>query len=89
MPTTRPRHVVTETDDVAAALDLAAKRWPEVADSRSRLLVALVHEGAERVREQDESALEQRLRVISEVSGSLRDVFPRGYIEELRKDWPE
>lgn len=89
MPTTRPRHVVTETDDIAAALDLAVKRWPEIADSRSRLLVALVKEGAKRVEEQEESALEKRLRAINELSGSMSGVFPPGYLEELRKDWPE
>jgi hypothetical protein len=27
VPTTRPRHLVTETDDLASALDAAAQRW--------------------------------------------------------------
>jgi len=36
MPTARPRHQVTETPDVARALDLAAKRWP--GEPRSKLL---------------------------------------------------
>ncbi|MDE0499676.1 MAG: hypothetical protein OXH86_20240 [Acidimicrobiaceae bacterium] len=27
MPTTRPRHPVTETDEIAEALDAAAQRW--------------------------------------------------------------
>ncbi|WP_353952060.1 hypothetical protein V6K52_01065 [Knoellia sp. S7-12] len=89
MPTTRPRHVVTETDDIAAALDLAVKRWPEIADSRSRLLVALVKEGAEHLREDEESALEERLRTINELAGSMTGTFPPGYLEDLRKDWPE
>lgn len=89
MPTTRPRHVVTETDDIAAALDLAVKRWPEIADSRSRLLVALVKEGAEHLREVEESALEERLRTINELAGSMTGIFPPGYLEDLRKDWPE
>ena len=89
MPTTRPRHVVTETDDIAAALDLAVKRWPEIAGSRSRLLVALVKEGAKRVEEQEESALEKRLRATTEAAGSLTGTFPPGYLEELRKDWPQ
>lgn len=89
MPTTKPRHVVTETDEVAAALDVAAKHWPESAHSRSRLLVRLVKEGVLRVQEQEESALEKRLRAINEAAGSMSGVFPRGYLEELRKDWPE
>ncbi len=31
VPTTRPRHYVTETDELAAALDAAALRWPDAA----------------------------------------------------------
>jgi hypothetical protein len=31
MPTARPRHMITETDDITAALDAAARRWPESA----------------------------------------------------------
>jgi hypothetical protein len=30
MPTARPRHLITETDDVAAALDIAAALWPDL-----------------------------------------------------------
>lgn len=35
MPTTRRRHQVTETDELAAALDEAAARWPQVAPTRT------------------------------------------------------
>jgi hypothetical protein len=45
MPTTRPRHLITETDQVAKALDDAARRWPEDRHSRARLLLHLVEEG--------------------------------------------
>ncbi|MGL4174979.1 MAG: hypothetical protein ACRCSN_02795 [Dermatophilaceae bacterium] len=43
MPTTRPRHFVTETDELAAALDEAAARRPDL--SRPQLLVQLALEG--------------------------------------------
>lgn len=36
MPTTRRRHPVTETDEIARILDEAARRWPDV--PRSRLI---------------------------------------------------
>ena len=39
MPMSRPRHLVTETDLLAAALDAAARRWP--GRSRPQLLVRL------------------------------------------------
>ena len=88
MPTNRPRHLITETDEVAAALDAASRRWPAAAASRSRLMVNLVLEGHQRLREADESILEQRLEAILETQGSLAGCFPQGYLEALREDWP-
>jgi hypothetical protein len=46
MPTTRPRLTITETDNIAAALDAAAARWPDVS-SRRELLLRLVEQGRE------------------------------------------
>ncbi len=43
MPTARPRHQVTDTPEVARALDLAARRWP--GEPRSKLLLRLVGAG--------------------------------------------
>jgi len=45
MPTARPRHLITETGDVAAALDIAAALWPDL--SRPQLLVKLAVTAAE------------------------------------------
>ena len=53
MPTTRPRYQVTETPQVARALDRAAKRWP--GEPRSKLLLRLVEVGAGTL-EHDENA---------------------------------
>ena len=44
VPTTRPRLMITETEEVAASLNLAAARWSEVA-SRRELLLRLVEQG--------------------------------------------
>ncbi|HVS28828.1 MAG TPA: hypothetical protein VHE14_04700 [Solirubrobacteraceae bacterium] len=41
MPTKRPRVTLTETPVVARRLELAATRFPERADSRADLLLAL------------------------------------------------
>lgn len=45
MPTTRPRHPVTETDDIAAILDSAASRWPDV--SRAQLIRRIIEDWAD------------------------------------------
>ncbi|CAN5238627.1 hypothetical protein BH20ACT16_BH20ACT16_09500 [soil metagenome] len=41
MPTKRPRVTVTETPALARRLELAATRFPDRADSRANLLLAL------------------------------------------------
>lgn len=87
MPTTRPRHQVTETPDVARALDLAAQRWPN--EPRSRLLIRLVEAGSNALEEGRTESVRRRLTAIDSTSGKYADVFTDDYLAELRQDWPE
>lgn len=41
MPTTRPRHSVTETDEITAVLNEAERRWPGVSRSELTRLVII------------------------------------------------
>ena len=86
MPTTRPRHQVTETDELAHAIDLAAQRWPN--EPRSKLLLRVVALGSAQLEEELSSTLMNRLAAIVETSGKYADAFSPGYLEELRQDWP-
>jgi hypothetical protein len=87
MPTTRPRLTITETDDLAATLDAAAARWPEVR-SRRELLLRLVEQGREMLdRERDEGAARRR-EAIQRTSGALTGAYEPDYLERLRHDWP-
>ncbi|MDM4762465.1 hypothetical protein QT381_05540 [Galbitalea sp. SE-J8] len=87
MPTTRPRYQITETDEVARALDAAERRWP--GEPRSRLLVRLVIENGARVAELTEEEAARRAAAVDSLAGSFAGVYPEGYLEELRSDWPE
>lgn len=88
MPTTRPRHTLTETDELAAALDEAARRWPEDAHSRSCLLLRLVATGQQAI--SNELARERRRRreAVEGTHGQFRGVYGPGYLERLRDEWP-
>jgi hypothetical protein len=86
MPTTRPRHFVTETDALAAALDAAAKRWPGL--SRSQLLVQLLSEGRRSARRARDERRERRLAALRRHSGAFSGAYGPHYLQEMREEWP-
>lgn len=83
MSTRRPRHVVTETDELARALDATAHRWPDL--SRPQLLVHLALEGA---RSELEKKRSSGLPAIEQSAGALTGSYGPGYLEQLDDDWP-
>lgn len=86
MPTTRPRHFVTETDDLARALDAAAARWPGL--SRAQLLVRLALEGHRAAEQAHDERRRHRLAALREHSGVLAGVYGPEYLAGLREEWP-
>jgi hypothetical protein len=85
VPTDRPRHTLTETDELAHALDVAADRWPEDRGRRTRLLLRVVRDWA---RQSDAEAERHRSAILA-TSGAMAGVFPPGYLDDLRGEWPE
>jgi len=85
MPTKRHRLLVTETDELAAALDEAARRWPGL--SRPRLLARLAAEGQRAV--QDDAAAERRVAGVRRSAGTMAGGWPTGARDRLRDEWPE
>lgn len=81
--------MLTESDTLAADLDFAANAWPEFADSRSTLSIRLIELGAEALRNQVEERKAQRLKAVEQIAGSLNGVWPAGWLEEMRSEWPE
>lgn len=87
MPTTLARIQVTQTPPVKHALEIAEREWPGV--PRSELITRLLTAGARSVETARAERRAARRKVLEETRGSLRDAYPQGYLEELRKDWPE
>ncbi|WP_419855171.1 hypothetical protein [Candidatus Poriferisodalis sp.] len=78
MPTTRPRHPVTETDEIADVLDAAAQRWSGV--SRAKLVQLVLLDWASGGRSPAARAVAR-----AELAGSLpgsADLYDRS------EDWP-
>lgn len=88
MPTARPRHMITETDEVARALDDAARQWPHDRERPTRLLLDLVREGHRAIAADIARATADRRAAIERTSGVLTGSYPPGYLDDLRGDWP-
>lgn len=86
MPTIRPRYQVPETPEVARALDLAAKRWPD--EPRSKLLLRLVDAGSVALEEDSGTRDEAHQTAVDASSGRYPEAFDSDYLRELRADWP-
>lgn len=89
MPTTRARHVITETEQIARALDDAALRWPADRGNRSKLLIRLVEEGHRAVLRQRKHDVAARHADIDRTSAALTGMYGDVYLAKLRVDWPE
>ncbi|GAA5152194.1 hypothetical protein GCM10023321_20490 [Pseudonocardia eucalypti] len=75
--------MITQTDDVAAALAEAKRRWPDLSDTE--LLYRLIAEGYQAMRRDPEA---RRARILAG-AGALAGTYEPGYLEKLREDWPE
>lgn len=89
MPTSRRRHTLTKTDEVAEALDNAAQRWPAERNARTKLLLRLIAEGDRALRGADRRRTPLiAVSALARTSGVLTGTYPDGYLEELREGWP-
>lgn len=86
MPTARPRYQVTETPQVARALDLAAQQWP--GEPRSKLLVRLVQAAGDMLEEDRHTDADAHRAAVTASSGRYPEAFGPDYLTELREDWP-
>lgn len=86
MPTTRPRHFVTETGELARALDAAESRWPGL--SRAQILVRLALEGDRAAQQADDENRRRKLAALREHSGMLTGTYGADYLAQLGEEWP-
>lgn len=84
MPTTKPRHAITETQSIAHALAVAHQRWPD--QPPTRLLTRLIELGAEVV-ERDQVADQADRHTAITALTELASYYPEGYLDDVRSGW--
>ena len=77
---------VTQTDDLAVALDEVARCWPDL--SRAQLLVRLALEGHRAAQRTRDERRRRGLDAIRTHSGCLNGGYGADYLKRLREDWP-
>lgn len=80
--------MITESDQLAEALDHAAKIYPDLRDERAELLRCLIERGIQSLDAEYNEKVESRKKAIREVAGSMSGVWPENYLEEMRAEWP-
>ena len=81
--------MITETDEIAAVLDGAAARWPELGDNRTELIRRLLLEQFPAALQERAARVESRRRRIAEGAGAMPGVWPENWRDDLRSEWPE
>lgn len=89
MSTNRTVHVIPETDQIAFAISLAARLWPEFAAHPEILLGKILDTGLEELHKQSRSLSNNRIEVMAEIGGTENCIWPANWREELREDWPD
>lgn len=83
MPTTLPRHSVTETPDVADLLEAGRAKWPD--DPPAKLLIHLAAEGVERIMRDPEVSRARRRRALENLSHTHPWPQSDDYIDRMRE----
>jgi hypothetical protein len=89
MPRDRPSHTVTETDEIARAVDRASRIWPDLREDRGALLERIVERGIGALDREAEDWLARRRAAIRDGAGSLSGVYRPDEAQLLRDEWPD
>jgi len=80
--------MITESDQLSHALDLAASHWPELAGERAALLRKVISLGISAVESQSEATKRLKMAALAEANAMFSGVWA-GFQEERLAEWPD
>lgn len=81
--------MITESDQLASAIDYVAQTRPELRDERAELLRYIIDLGIQAMDAEILAGIESRKKAITQAAGSLTDIWPENWRELIRSEWPE
>ena len=87
MVTSLHRFSITETPEIAHAIDIAVLSWPEFANNRAAVLRQIIKVGSEAIERQTDERIARRRAALEQVSGSMTGTWPPNAIDKLRNEW--
>jgi hypothetical protein len=79
--------MITETDQLSAAMAEAANIWPELAGQNNLLISKILEVGIQAIEDRAAVDTNSRLATVEKLAGSMDDVWPADWRAELAKDW--
>jgi len=89
MATILPRHTITETPDIAAAIDQAGRAWPEASGNRAELARRLIVAGVPQAEATTAARLSRRQATVEALAGRFTGLYPSDAAAELKAEWPQ
>ena len=80
--------MITESDELAACLDKAAKLWPDC-KSRTELLRLVIDEGSKALLLHADAVKAQRMEALRNLQKIGTGLWPADFDEQRKSEWPE
>lgn len=81
--------MITETDEIAQAIDAAEKLWPESRGERAELLRHIIARGVASIDTEREDRRRNRLAALENIAGSMTGTWPAEWHRQMVEEWPE
>lgn len=81
--------MITESEQIAQALDRAADIWPTIAAQRTELLRRIIEKGIAAIESEADLNKQKRIAAVLQAAGKYEDLWSANWRAERDAEWPE